>query len=285
MNDILQAEGINSKGFGVLPKMVMQDDRLSIFAKAIYGYFCSYAGAGKQAFPRVAKIVKDLGISRNAYYKHFNQLRDCGYVKADQKRISGKLSHNIYTLMQTVEQPASPCTTSWDTMTRDTTAWDTMKRDAYKSNSIEKEHSLKSNSQSRQSAQAGQGRQDERNITQEIETYTALIQDNIGYEDFREAQPFDMALVDEIVSVIVDVLVSDSSHVRVDGEDKPRELVRSVFMKLSYAEVDHVVGQFKGLTERVRKKRQYFITMLYNSRHELDAHYTNEVRSDLGGRP
>ena len=69
-SDILQVEGINSKGFGFAPKLVMLDDRLSIFSKAIYCYFSSYAGAGKIAFPRVAKIISDLKISRGTYYAH-----------------------------------------------------------------------------------------------------------------------------------------------------------------------------------------------------------------------
>lgn len=278
-SDILQVEGINSKGFGIIPKMVMQDDRLSIQAKAIYGYFCSYAGAGKQAFPRVTRIIKDLSVNRSSYYKHFNQLRDCGYIKADQKRINGKMSYNIYTLMSDIpcaRADESPCAKIPHTVKPCTKSPNTVKPYTYKNNSLENQQYLKSNSQSSQSGT------DRRDVAQQIETYTALIKDNIGYEDFQAAQPFDMCLVDEIVSVIVDVLVSDSSHVRVDGEDKPRELVKSVFLKLTYAEVDHVVGQFKNLTERVHKKRQYFITMLYNSRHELDAHYTNEVKADLG---
>ena len=46
--DILQVEGINSKGFGIVPKLLMQDERLSIYSKAIYCYFCSYAGSAKK---------------------------------------------------------------------------------------------------------------------------------------------------------------------------------------------------------------------------------------------
>jgi hypothetical protein len=267
-------EGINSKGFGILPKMVMQDGRLSIFAKAIYGYFCSYAGAGKQAFPRVTKIVKDLDISRNAYYKHFNQLRDCGYIKAEQKRISGKLSHNIYTLMEMVEQSASPCTTSWDT-----TAWDTMKRDTNKSNSIENKHlSLKSNSPSCRTNPPAAG-----DVTDRITELTGEIKEQIGYNDFALAHPFDILLVDEIVSIIVDTILTVSETVRVDGEIKPRGLVAHRLMELDYQTVEHVLGQFKAQTGRIRKKRQYLLTVLYNAQHEFNAHYTNEVNADLGG--
>ena len=105
--DILQVEGINSKGFGFAPKLVMLDVRLSIESKAIYCYFSSYAGAGKIAFPRVSKIIDDLRISRPTYYTHFNPLKEFGYIKVEQTRKDGRKSHNIYTLMDIVPKPAN----------------------------------------------------------------------------------------------------------------------------------------------------------------------------------
>jgi len=135
-SDILQVEGINSKGFGLAPKLVMLDDRLSIFSKAIYCYFSSYAGAGKIAFPKVTKIIADLKISKNTYYAHFNPLVKLGFIKVEQTRVSGKHGHNIYTLMDLIPKPEnpenkpfSPCTISWDTVKRDTIRRDTITRD------------------------------------------------------------------------------------------------------------------------------------------------------------
>ena len=62
MSDKLILEGVMSKGYGTVPKLVMQDLNLSIEAKAIYSYLCSFAGAGKTAFPSVELIKSDLGI-------------------------------------------------------------------------------------------------------------------------------------------------------------------------------------------------------------------------------
>ena len=66
-SDIVQVEGIYSKGFGLAPKLVMQDQRISAIGKAIYCYFCSYAGAGKIAFPKLSKVINDLktGLSKS----------------------------------------------------------------------------------------------------------------------------------------------------------------------------------------------------------------------------
>lgn len=96
--NILEIEGINSKGFGTIAKLVMMDQRLSIEAKAIYSYFCSYAGGGSSAFPSVSKILYDLKISKTRYYKHFNLLVDYGYISVKQIKEENKFGKNLYTL-------------------------------------------------------------------------------------------------------------------------------------------------------------------------------------------
>ena len=42
MEDKIRSIGINQKGYGNIPKMVMLDQELDIKAKAVYAYFCSF---------------------------------------------------------------------------------------------------------------------------------------------------------------------------------------------------------------------------------------------------
>ena len=99
--DQLKVEGINFKGFGILPKYVMLDPDLSIEAKTIYAYFCSFAGHGSATFPGRDKILSDLPMSKDAYYKHLRQLTDQGYITVEQQGgTSGAIyGKNIYTLV------------------------------------------------------------------------------------------------------------------------------------------------------------------------------------------
>lgn len=99
MSDKLDVQGILSKGYGLSPKLVMQDREITIEAKAIYSYFSSYAGNGTVAFPSVSKTIYDLNIGEQRYYKHRKKLTDKGYLTIE-KQVSkrGKFSHNLYTL-------------------------------------------------------------------------------------------------------------------------------------------------------------------------------------------
>lgn len=124
--NILEVEGINAQGFGMIAKMAMLDQRLTIEAKAIYSYFCSYAGGGSTAFPSVSKIVYDLKISKDRYYKHFKLLVECGYITIRQTKDKGKFANNIYRIMSNPvscpqnEEMDSPCPENSDKENSDT---------------------------------------------------------------------------------------------------------------------------------------------------------------------
>ncbi len=109
MSDCLKTElgDIKKKGFGIIPKLIMQDEELSIEAKAIYSYMASYAGAGDTAFPGVEKMIRDLAISEKRFYNHRKQLVEQGYITITKTRDGNRRSNNIYTLNQIVKSEHS----------------------------------------------------------------------------------------------------------------------------------------------------------------------------------
>ena len=131
-------------------------------------------------------------------------------------------------------------------------------------------------------SQVSQNKPDEQDETvRKIDVYTDLIKGNIGYIELIQSRQYDIGLVNEFISIIIDTVITEGGTVRVGKEDKPRELVKSQLLKLNYEDIDHAIDQFKNVTERVIKKKQYILTMLYNCKMERDSHYTNAVRSDI----
>lgn len=92
---------IFENGYGTVAKKVMQDINLTIEAKAIYAYLCTYMGAGNTAFPSVSKMCYDLQIYKDRFYKHFNLLIDNNYIKKSRAHYTtnGKFANNVYTLV------------------------------------------------------------------------------------------------------------------------------------------------------------------------------------------
>lgn len=93
---ILEVEGVNAKGYGIISQAVMFDRDISVQSKAIYAYFVSYTGAGRTIFPKRETILADLKMSKNAFYKHFNPLVKNGYIKVSKAK--GFKNKNVYTV-------------------------------------------------------------------------------------------------------------------------------------------------------------------------------------------
>lgn len=104
LNDELKLEGIDADGYGKIPKIPMRDKNLSIEAKAIYAYICSYAGGGKNySFPTVKRMCDDLCISEARLIKHRKMLIDLGYIEVVKMKSDGKnFMRNAYVLKQSI---------------------------------------------------------------------------------------------------------------------------------------------------------------------------------------
>lgn len=130
----LQYRGMMSAGFGMIPRLAMQDPRMSIKEKALYAYMLCYANAGTSAFPQVSTIISHLKISTDSYQKYMKTLEKLGYIIKTQRRTEGRFGVFDYYIC---EQPA-PDRKKWDTAEQDTVIpltppppekWDTVKWD------------------------------------------------------------------------------------------------------------------------------------------------------------
>lgn len=80
-------------GYGTVTKTAMQDRDLTIQAKAIYAYLCSYAGGKDEAHPGIAKICYDLCVDERTLRKHMKLLIEHGYVRIDRYRYAGSMAY------------------------------------------------------------------------------------------------------------------------------------------------------------------------------------------------
>ena len=116
------------------------------------------------------------------------------------------------------------------------------------------------------------------NTLEQYNAYRRIIQANINYADltFGGRLNPDRDMVDEIVEIMLDVITTVSPDtVKINGEEKSREIVKSVYLKLGYDHIRMVIDQFKDLKYPIKSKKGYLRTMLFNARLEKDLFYTN----------
>ena len=109
---------------------------------------------------------------------------------------------------------------------------------------------------------------------------------------FREALSIDILLQDNslaeesilgILDILVDVCCSKRKMIRIAGDDKPIEVVKSRLMKLDAEHIRYVLECMKENTTDVWNIRQYLLTALYNAPSTIDAYYQAKVNYDFYG--
>ena len=122
----------------------------------------------------------------------------------------------------------------------------------------------------------------EEDVMEKMETYRALIQDNIDYECFLDKR--EREEVDDLVELMVEILMlPDNRVVRIGGADKPVSVVKSRFLKLTYSHIEYVLFSLHRNTSKVANIKAYLLATLYNSSMTMNHYYQAEVNHDLYG--
>ena len=96
--------------------------------------------------------------------------------------------------------------------------------------------------------------------------------------------PDDEDTIYQIVDLLVDTCATNRKTLRIAGDDKPAEVVRSRFMKLN---ADHIRFVLKCLAENsspIRNMKQYLLASLYNAPTTMQLSYQNQTNHDLAMR-
>lgn len=125
------------------------------------------------------------------------------------------------------------------------------------------------------------GREAKGNETVLREQYRELIAENIAYDALLTDYPYEQDTLEEILELLVDVVCTTKSSVRISGDDKPAEVVRSQFLKLNSEHIRFVMGGLKENTTRIRNMRQYLLATLYNAPLTIGNYYRSLVSHDM----
>lgn len=110
-----------------------------------------------------------------------------------------------------------------------------------------------------------------------------VIADNIAFSHLKERFNQD-SLISDIFNLMVEVVTSNKKYIRVNGEDKPSDIVKSVFMKLDQFHIEYVIDTISQSTTKANNIRAYLITTLYNAPSTINTYYTNMVMHNSYGK-
>lgn len=114
-----------------------------------------------------------------------------------------------------------------------------------------------------------------------VKAYEEVIKDNIEYAYLVQDKTINRALLDEIVSLIVETVCTRRKVVRIAGDDYPAELVKSKFMKLDSSHIQFVLSCMQENTTKIRNIKKYLLAVLFNAPNTIDSYYTALVNHDM----
>ncbi len=87
--------------------------------------------------------------------------------------------------------------------------------------------------------------------------------------------------IDEIIELLVEVCCSHQKRLRVAGDWKAAEVVKSQLMKLEAGHIQYVLDSIRKNTTDVKNMKQYLLTALYNAPLTINNHASAKVNHDL----
>ncbi len=113
------------------------------------------------------------------------------------------------------------------------------------------------------------------------DAYREIICENIEYSILAERHG--KQRMDETVELMLEVVLSKRPYIRIAGDDFPREVVRSRFLKINSSHVEYVFDCIDNNTTKVGNIKAYLLTALYNAPATMGSYYRAEVNHDLYG--
>lgn len=115
----------------------------------------------------------------------------------------------------------------------------------------------------------------------EREAYYRYFYKQLEIEIMRQRYPMDGDVLSALVDILVDSVCSKRKTIRIAGDDKPINVVKSQFMKLNSSHVEYVMDSLKSNTTKIRNIKQYILATLYNAPLTMSSYYQAEVLHDF----
>ena len=97
------------------------------------------------------------------------------------------------------------------------------------------------------------------------EEYLELLKENISYNYLCEQHKDDKNRIDELLSIMLEVICSPKPTVRVNGEDIQKDVVKNRLLTLNNAHIEYVLSALSKHNGKIHNIRAYLITALYNA--------------------
>lgn len=117
----------------------------------------------------------------------------------------------------------------------------------------------------------------------EMDGLCELMRENIEYEALLEDRDVPNELIEEIVCLIEDTLLTRKAEIQIGQAIYPKSVVQNRLLKLNSEHIKYVIYSLKHNRTEVKNIRAYMLATLYNAPTTMESYYTAKVGHDLYG--
>ena len=111
--------------------------------------------------------------------------------------------------------------------------------------------------------------------------YESYFRESLYFDILLQEHRFDEETLEGILDLLVDTCCSKRKTIRIAGDDKPIEVVKSRFMKLTKDHIDYVLICLQKNSTEVRNMKQYLLATLFNAPTTISPYYQAWVNNDM----
>lgn len=98
----------------------------------------------------------------------------------------------------------------------------------------------------------------------DYEAYKQIISENIEYDALKQQNPGD-EILDDLLNVMVDTVSSSAKTILVGKENKPSDIVKSIFLKINQGHIEYVLEKIHTYPDPIKNPKSFAVSCLYNA--------------------
>ena len=284
-----------TNNYTVMSNHHLRNKNLSLKAKGLLSQMLSLPEEWDYSLKGLAFINKE---SVDAIRTAVLELEEAGYVVRQQTRAAqGTFSQTAYTIYEQpqldlpiLENPITDNPISEEPVSENPTQINTNQANKkelntdYINDSSIPIPSLKSfpcESGNVENSETGRERKGQK--INNYDLWERQIKTNIDYESLKINYPYELQLIDEIVAIMVETVMSNRAMIRIAGDDYPFSVVKEKFLQIDYGHMQYIIDCFNegARNTEIKNIKQYMKAVIFNAPTTIDSYYTAKVRHDM----
>ena len=268
-----------TKDYTVMSNHHLKNKNLSLKAKGLLSQMLSLPEEWDYSLKGLAKINKE---SVDAVRTAVLELESTGYVVREQTRAAQGTFSQIEYVIYEIPQLDSPIlenpiqlNTNQENKKESNTEYIN-----YSSNPIPS-YNPSLEEDTADISDSGRERKGQR--INNYDLWEKQIKTNVDYESLMINYPYEHQLIDEIISIMVETVMSNRAMIRIVGDDYPFSVVKEKFLQIDYSHMQFIIDCFNegARNTEIKNIKQYIKAVIFNAPTTIDSYYTAKVRYDM----